>query len=126
MRSGLRIGVTALLTAAFAGMTVLGAADDKPKYDIETIMNKAHDKDDGLLKKVLGGKADDAQKKELLELYTELSKNKPDKGSKDSWKEKTGALVSAAKEVVGGKETGVANLKKAANCKGCHDVHKGD
>jgi hypothetical protein len=126
MRQGLRYGAAALLAVAFAGMTVLGAADTKPKYDIETIMEKAHDEDNGIFHKVVAGKATDEQKKTLLELYTELGKNKPPKGEAKSWKEKTTALVAAAKEVVDGKEDGVKDLKKAANCKGCHSIHKKD
>src|ERR1700730_17023597 len=98
MRQGFRYGAAALLAFAFAGMTVLGAADTKPKYDIETIMEKAHDDDSGILKKVVAGKATAEEKKTLLELYTELAKNKPPKGEAKSWKEKTTALVSAAKE----------------------------
>ncbi len=125
MRSGLKQGTAALLAVVFAGMTVLGAADDKPKYDIETIMDKAHgEKNDKILRKVLDGKATDAEKKELLELYTELGKNKPPKGNEKSWKDKTTALVSATQEVVDGKGTGVADLKKASSCGGCHKVHK--
>jgi hypothetical protein len=125
MRSGLKLGAAALLTVVFAGMTVLGAGDEKPKYDIEAIMDKAHgEKNDKILRKVLDGKATDAEKKELLELYTELGKNKPPKGSDNSWKDKTKALVAASQEVVDGKGTGVANLKKASNCGACHKVHK--
>jgi hypothetical protein len=126
MRQGLRYGATALLAAAFVGLTVVGAADDKPKYDIETIMEKAHDEDNGILKKVVAGKADDKEKKTLLELYTELGKNKPPKGDAKSWKTKTSALVVAAKEVADGKEDGIAHLKKAASCKDCHSIHKKD
>jgi hypothetical protein len=126
MRHGLRYGAAALLAAAFMGVTVFGAADDKPKYDIETIMEKAHDKDNGLYKKVVDGKADADEKKQLLDYYTELGKNKPPKGDAKSWKEKTTALVSAAKQIVDGKDAGVKDLKKAANCMACHKVHKGD
>ena len=122
----IRFGATALLVAALAGLTVYGAADEKPKLDIEKIMEKAHDKDDGILKVVIAGKATDAQKKELLELYIDLGKNKPPKGDAKSWKTKTEAMVVAAKEVVAGKDEGVAHLKKAVNCKACHAVHKGD
>jgi hypothetical protein len=125
MRSGLKIGVAALLTVA--GLAGLRAADDKPKFDIEAIMDKAHgEKNDKLLRKVLDGKASATEKKELLELYTELGKNKPPKGSANSWKDKTTALVSASKGVVDGKDGAAASLKKAANCAACHKVHKGD
>ena len=127
MRQGFRYGAAALMVVAFAGLTVCGAGDDKPKYDIETIMDKAHgEKNDKLLKKVLDGKADADEKKQLLEYYTELGKNKPPKGDDKSWKTKTSALVSAAKEVADGKEDGIAHLKKAASCKDCHTVHKKD
>lgn len=126
MRQGLRFGAMALLAVAFVALTVVGAADDKPKYDIETIMEKAHDEDNGILKKVVAGKADAAEKKSLLDLYTELGKNKPPKGDAKSWKTKTGALVTAAKEVVDGKEDGIVHLKKATVCKDCHTVHKKD
>ncbi len=125
MRQGMWCGA-ALLVVGLAGFTVFGAGDDKPKYDIETIMDKAHgEKNDKILKKVLTGKADDAEKKELLELYTELGKNKPPKGDAKSWKDKTSALTVAAKEVVDGKDKGIADLKKASSCMACHKVHKG-
>jgi hypothetical protein len=126
MRQGLRYGVASLVAVAFAAMTVLGAADDKPKYDIETIMEKAHDEDNGLYKKVVAGKASAAEKKQLLELYVELGKNKAPKGGKDSWKKKTDAMVAAAKDVVADKDGSIDGLKKAVNCKACHEVHKGD
>ncbi len=126
MRHGLRYGAAALMVMAFAGLTVCGAGDEKPKYDIETIMDKAHgEKNDKLLKKVLDGKADAAEKKQLLELYTELGKNKPPKGDAKSWKDKCDALVSATQEVVDGKDKGVGDLKKASNCGACHKAHKG-
>src|SRR5581483_6887309 len=124
MRAGLRFGVAALAVAV-AGLTVFAAAEEKPKYDIETIMKKAHAKDTGIYRKVVAGKASDAEKKDLVELYTELGKNKPPKGDDKSWKEKTEALVSAAKEVADGKDGGVKSLQKAANCMSCHKVHKG-
>lgn len=127
MRPGLRFGAAALLAVAFAGMTVLGAADDKPKYTIETIMGKAHgENNDKLLKKVISGKASAAEKKELLELYTELAKNKPPKGDAKGWKQKNDALVSAAKDAVAGKKEADRGLEKAADCMACHDAHKKD
>jgi hypothetical protein len=117
---------------ALAGLTlgVLGAAafqadKAKPKYDIETIMDKAHQpKDTSLFKKVAGGKATAEQKKELLSLYEELAKNKPEKGSLEDWKKRTTAAVAAAKEVVDDKPGATARLAKAINCKGCHDEHQ--
>lgn len=79
----------------------------------------------GLCKKVASGESDAAEQKELLALFTDMSKETPAKGDAESWKEKTGALVSAAQGVIDGKDGATAQLKKAANCKACHDVHKG-
>lgn len=79
----------------------------------------------GLCKKVASGKASDKEKEQLLELFEKLSKAKPHKGDPQSWKEKTGKLVKAAKAIVDGDDQGVKALRKAANCKACHKVHRG-
>jgi surface antigen len=79
----------------------------------------------GLCKKVADGKATPEQKKELLELFDSLAKATPPKGEEASWGTKTKALVDAAHGAVDGKTTASAQLKTAANCKACHDVHKG-
>jgi hypothetical protein len=104
-------------------VAVAARADDKPKNSIADVMKKAHK--EGLLKKVTGGKADDAEKKELLALYEDLAKNKPPKGDEEGWKKKTEAIVKAAKEVSGGDAKAVKALGKATNCKACHDAHRG-
>ena len=79
----------------------------------------------GLCKTVASGEGTDEDKKKLLALFTDMAKETPAKGDAESWKEKAGALVSAAQGVVDGKDGATAQLKKAANCKACHDVNKG-
>ncbi len=124
MRFGLRFALAALAVAGFVGLSVQGAADEKPKYTIEEVMEKAHDKDSGILGKVIAGKASDDEKKQLLELYVALSKNKPDKGDEKSWKMKTDALVMAATDVKDNKDGATKKLGTASNCRACHSVHK--
>ena len=105
-------------------MAALGfglGAEEKPKYTIKQVMKTAHK--GGLLKKVSEGKASDEEKKQLVELYEAMAALKPPKGEESSWKEKTTALVEAAKEAQEGK--GVEKLKAAADCKACHSGHKG-
>ena len=119
----------AVLTMGLASVGVFRAADEaKPKYDIEEVMEKAHGgKEKSLYNQVRTGKANEAQKKELLELYVELSKNpapKSDKGSPADWKKRTGALVKAAKDVVAEKDGATKELTKAAACKSCHELYK--
>jgi hypothetical protein len=98
---------------------------DKPKHTIKEVMKAAHGGGkNSLAAKVASGSASDEEKKELVELYGDLGKNTPKKGTPDGWKEKTDAVVKAAKDVEAGKEGAGAALQKAINCKGCHSVYK--
>lgn len=98
-------------------MTAENQAGDKAKHTIADVMKVAMK--GGLCKKVASGKGSDDEKKQLVELFESLGKNTPPKGDAKAWKEKTDALLDAAK-----KGDGKA-LGKAANCKACHDAHKG-
>jgi hypothetical protein len=121
MRIGLGMGV--LTAVAFVLANTSGAADEE--LSIKKIMEKGHKGKPPLCGKVASGKASKEEKQELLDLYTALAKAKPPKGDADSWKEKTEALVKAAKACVADDKDGPASLKKAVTCKACHDVHKG-
>jgi hypothetical protein len=111
----------AVIPALLIAGALMGAAQDKPK-SIKDVM-AAHKKD-ALLDKIKTDKASDEEKKHLVELYEYLATQKPSMGDEASWKEKTGAMVSAAKEIAEKKAGAMDNLKKATNCKACHDVHK--
>jgi hypothetical protein len=116
--------VTVSFILVVSSVTPLAAQDKQPKYSIEDVMDMAHSKK-GILKKVLSGGADKADKEKLVELYVALGQNKPPRGSAEDWKMRTDALVSSAKSVAKGADDGIANLKKAANCTDCHKLHKG-
>jgi cytochrome c553 len=114
-----------------AGLGVFRAADDdKPKFTIEEIMEKAHKApkkgQPSLLKKVVDGNASDEQKKQLVEYYEALAKNKPEKGSEDDWKKRTATMLTAAKKVAKGDDEARPQLGRAVNCKSCHQLHKPD
>jgi hypothetical protein len=79
---------------------------------------------DNLDNKVIDGKATEAEKKELLDLYTKLSKSDPPKGKADAWKERTGELVASLKAVYKGKEKAVERFERARDCKSCHAAHR--
>lgn len=117
----------ATLIAVGFGLGVFQAAfEDKPKYTIPEVMKTAHAGKDALLKKVGAGTASKEDKEKLVELYTALGQNKPPKGDDKDWKKRTDALLTAAKDVLAGKEGSADQLKKAANCMGCHNAHKAD
>jgi cytochrome c553 len=126
MRTTKYFMMAALAAGLLGGLGVYQAAEEKAKLDIEQVMEKAHKGKPSLFQKVLKGEASSAEKKELVNLYEELGKNKPPKGSEADWKKRTTALVKAAKGVAEDKEGSTAALKKAANCKACHDQHKSD
>jgi hypothetical protein len=120
-----------VLTVLVAGMAGLGlfAAADKPKHDIDGVMDIAHKTKKGtpsLFKKVVTGKASEAEQKRLLSLYEDLALNKPPKGSEKDWKDRTGKMIAAARAVVEGKPGATKSLAKAVNCKACHELHKGE
>lgn len=120
MRKLIPMAVAFLVTVGLvAGMSHARPLDDTIKKVMKAAMKG------GLCKSVASGKASDDQKKELLELFQSLAKATPPEGDDDSWKAKTGALVEGAQAAVDGKSDAGAKLKKAANCKACHDAHKG-
>ena len=119
------IAAPGLILGLVIGMAALRAADEASKYTIKEVMKMAHQGDNSLYKKVSSGKGSKEDKKKLVDLYTALAADTPTKGDADSWKDKTGALLDAAKAVEDDKNGAVKDLKKAADCKACHTVHKG-
>lgn len=122
-------GSMRLLTAfvGLIGIGVLFGADDKPKFTIKEVMQKAHN--GGLLNTIKDGKGTKAEKERLLELYTELGKNKPPRGAEAAWKQKCDVIVAAAKELALAKNEAAAKpaidkLSMAVDCQACHSVHR--
>jgi hypothetical protein len=110
----------ALTIATVTGLALADSSEETIKKVMKVAMKG------GLCKSVASGKATADQKKELLTLFQDLAKATPEKGDPASWKAKTTALVSAAEANVDGTAGASAQLKKAANCKACHDLHKGE
>jgi surface antigen len=110
-------GSMVLLGSVFfldGGLGVQGAGEKE--ITIKLVMQKAMK--GGLCGKVAKGEASEEEKKQLIEYFTGLTKTTPPKGDEKAWKEKTKALLDAAKG------TDAAALKKAANCQACHDVFR--
>ncbi len=112
----MRVAFRLLACVALVVTTWLAVKAEETKYTVKDVMKTAMK--GGLCKKVADGQASDEEKKQLLAMFESMAAAKPAKGDEASWKEKTGALVEAAKKGDG------AALKKAANCKACHDSHK--
>ncbi len=123
------VGAVALMSLAFLFGANEAGEKGKPKYTIKQVMakgfNPAKKGESALCGKIAKSEASEAEKKTFLELVTALSQNTPPKGEADSWKEKTTALVNAAKGAVDGGEGADAALGKLVNCMACHSEHKG-
>lgn len=129
----MRIGKCLLLAAVAVGLVGVNSAAEKPDKEdpkpatIKDVMKKCHSApkgEDPLCKKFLTGKASEAEIKTILTCYESLPKNKAPKGEEDSWKEKSTALLKAAKDLAEKKEGAADAYKKAVNCAACHEVHK--
>jgi predicted secreted protein len=117
--------MTVALAATLAVLWCSGnALSADPKYSIKEVMKLAHSGKPALCTKAVQGKATPEEKKQLLELYEALAANKPPRGSEQAWKERTTALVEAAKALVANDKDAIAKYKKALNCAGCHKEHK--
>ena len=88
------------------------------KYTLKEVMQKSFKQEGNLKDLILDGKATADQKAKFIDYVENLAQYKIRKGDADSWKEKTTALIAAAKGF------DLAALEKATNCKACHSVHK--
>jgi hypothetical protein len=117
MKRGLIAGAVTVFALIIALDSNSQGGDKKDPVTIKVIMRKGLDKG-GLLEKVLKKTASDDEKKQFVELIEALAATKCPRGDEDSWKEKTTALLAAAKG------DDLAALSKASNCKACHSEHK--
>jgi cytochrome c556 len=115
--------VVSFLLLSLVG-TEASAQGEKPKYTISQVMKVVHHPKKGILGRVANGTASKADKEKMLEMYESLAQNKPPAGDIKKWKERTGALVSAAKLVQKSDPGAVDALRAATNCKTCHDTFK--
>ncbi len=113
----------AIIVVGLAGCD-LWETKERPKYSIKTVMYVAHGKEVNLADKVIKGNADADDQAQLLELYTALAANSPPRGDAESWHKKTTAITSAMHDVIDGKYAAEQDLRRALNCKACHEAHR--
>ena len=127
MRGGKVVGLAMLALLVSGGSSAFRADDDRGERGegIERIMKRAFRGDDSLVKRAAAGNVSKDEKQRLLDLMIALSQTRPPHGPMDSWKEKTAALVDAAKDLVDGVDGAGDRLSSAMACKACHRVHAG-
>lgn len=119
----MRVGLVAAFLAAGVWAWAQGVSkDDKPKT-IKDVM-ALHKGKDSFLNKILAGKGTDEDHRKLVAYYEVMAALKPPQGDEKSWKEKSEALLAAARDVAAKKDGAIERLRKASDCKSCHGPHK--
>jgi hypothetical protein len=121
MRLVSSIAMAAILLLGFSHANSFNAE----KKTIKEVMKAGNAGNSSLLKKVLSGDASAEEKMKLLDLYIDLVENDAPKGDETEWKMMAGMAMLTAAKVVAGREGAIDELKKASDCKSCHDKFKG-
>lgn len=114
--------ITSTAWAAFSLAPVF--ADAEAISDLMKTYHKAPQGVDSVCKKAGDGCATEAELAALLAGYEAIAVVTPPQGDAGSWKEKTGAVITAIKGLQSGAENAAADFKTAVNCKACHSLHK--
>ncbi len=120
--------VKVLLSVAFVGMltfpwTSSQAENSKEEqHSVAEIMQATMKK--GQWKKLAQGEASKEDAEKLVKLFDELHQTKAPHGEAKSWEEKTKELWESAQAAAKGEAGAGARLKKAADCRMCHQAHK--
>ena len=121
MRLVSSIAIVAILLLGFSHANSFNAE----KKTIKEVMKAGMAGNTSLLKKVLSGDASAEEKMKLLDLLIDLVDNDAPKGDETEWKMMAGMSMLTAAKVVAGREGAIDELKKATDCKSCHDKFKG-
>ncbi len=128
------LGMCVVALSLFA-FSVVRAEEEEKVATIKQIMRKANS-GRGLVKTMLkelkSPKWDELKKdsKMLVKLAMDLTKNKPSKGSEESWKKLSGMYLTNAKnadkaiEKMDTSEAGKSLTALTKSCGGCHKMHK--
>jgi len=118
------ITVAACLAGGFT-INAVAEGGKKQEMTVKQVMKDKMKGDTSAIKKAIKGELSKEEVSSLLAAVKTMIDNKPPKGDEASWKEKCDALVSACEKLEKGEAGAGDAVKAAANCKACHDVHKG-
>ncbi|HVS37747.1 MAG TPA: hypothetical protein VMS17_19450 [Gemmataceae bacterium] len=124
MRSVKQAALAVIALAFSAGWYSTRADEDSRMVVIAAMRRVFSGQDPPLIQRVAAGDANEIEKQRLLKVLTGLANTQPERGSLESWKAKTSALLAAAQDVVDGKEGAAQRLREASNCRACHTVHR--
>jgi len=120
----LKLAIMVAMAGLFAFSRVTSQAEDKkqPQHTVAQVMQEAMKK--GQWKKLAAGEATPEEAEKLVALFEDLQLNKPPHGDPQSWEEKTHAIVEAAQAAARNEKEARTLLKRAIDCRSCHQSHK--
>ncbi len=116
-------GIVTLALVVALSPNQAGEKKAEPKYKISEVMKKGMK--GGLAKKVAEGKATEAEKQELVDMFVSMHAHLPSRGERSAWEKMTTSLVEAARASQKGDEQAGKQLAKLINCSACHKEFKG-
>ena len=122
-----KLAILTISAGLFTGVALNSFAEEKKEggNPVKKVMKEKFKGDTSIIKKATKGELTKEEVAALLADVKSICACKPAKGDEASWKEKTGALVAALEKLEKGEAGAGEAVKTAANCKACHDVHKG-
>lgn len=96
------------------------------EFSIADIMVNFHKGDTSIAAQAREGTADKDDLRVMLESYQLMLNLEPPKGTPESWKLKTEALIQTTHSLIEDESGAVAAYKTAVNCKACHTDHRTD
>ena len=130
-----RLAVMAAMLVAVAGLSASGE-DKKPVTPIQQIMKEGHAGKKSLLAQIKTGVKEEKWGEITKAAYKlrgygdDLGKNKPEKGTEESWAILTKGYKQITEDIAAGvdkkdqKQANEAIATLGKSCKACHDQHK--
>lgn len=114
-----------ILTASGGGRASRADDDDSHAVIVAAMRRVFTGAEPPLILRAAAGDASETEKKRLLKVLTGMAQAQPDHGGAESWKARTGALTAAAQDLLDGKDGAGERLRAAADCRACHQAHRG-
>ena len=122
-KSGILLAIGLWLGVGAAAQDKKQDNKKKPPASVKEIMKRTHEGKDNLASEVRNGFGTKEMQKKLLAEYQTLATLKPPRGEEKSWKDRTGAVISALTDLVDGKDT-LGRVHATTDCRACHDAHR--
>jgi hypothetical protein len=125
-RDSLSVDIVSAFDFEIQALKEVKPAAAKSETSISDVMLALHKGDDSLAVQAREGKVAQDDLKRMLASYQAIHGLTPPKGTLESWKLKTTALIDSTQGLIDDKDGAAGVYKTAVNCKACHSEHRTD